>query len=79
VNKNWSISLSCPSVKMCLLEKAIAAKHLGTIKFLLYEDPSVFDHILNCGVTVKEKTIELGFNEAIMTHLAKRDATEIVA
>ena len=71
-----TISLSCPSVKMCLLEKAIAAKHLGTIKFLLYEDPSVFDHTLDCGKTVKEKVIELNFYEAIMKHLAKRDATE---
>ena len=64
---------------MCLLEKAIAAKHLGTLKFLLYENPSVFDHILDCGMTVKEKTIELGFYEAIMIHLAKRNATETVA
>ena len=63
---------------MRILEGAIATKHLGTLKFLLYEDPSVFDHILDCGVTVKEKVIELGFYEAIMKHLAKRDATEIV-
>ena len=64
---------------MRILEGAIAAKHLGTLKFLLYEDPSVFDHILDCGKTVKEKVIEFNFYEAIMIHLANRDTTEIVA
>ena len=61
---------------MCLLEKAIVNEDLGGLKFLLYEQPILLDHILDCGRTVKEKVIELNFYEAIMKHLAKRDATE---
>ena len=61
---------------MCLLEKAIVDEDLAGLKFLLYEQPILLDHILDCGVTVKEKAVELGFYEAIMIHLAKRNATE---
>ena len=64
---------------MRILEGAIVDEDLAGLKFLLYEQPILLDHILDCGRTVKEKVIELNFYEAIMAHLANRDTTETVA
>ena len=61
---------------MNCLAGAIVDEDLAGLNFILYEQPILLDDILDCGMTVKEKVIELGFYEAIMKHLAKRDATK---
>ena len=62
---------------MNCLAGAIVDEDLAGLNFILYEQPILLDDILDCGMTVKEKVIELGFYEAIMIHLAKRDATNM--
>ena len=57
---------------MSIFENAIAKEDLPGLKFILFEQPVLFDDILDCGMTVRDKTIELGFYEAIMKHLAKK-------
>ena len=61
---------------MNCLAGAIVDEDLAGLNFILYEQPILLDDILDCGMTVKEKVIELGFYEAIMIHLAKRNATK---
>ena len=61
---------------MNCLAGAIVDEDLAGLNFILYEQPILLDDILECGLTVKEKVIELGFYEAIMIHLAKRNATK---
>ena len=62
---------------MNCLAGAIVDEDLAGLNFILYEQPILLDDILECGLTVKEKVIEFGFYEAIMKHLAKRDATNM--
>ena len=50
---------------MDCLEQVIVDEEIGTLKFLLYEDPILIEHVLSCGATVKEKLIETNIYDTL--------------